>query len=171
MATKRIRKAAAIYACNSREEAQNAIKQIGDLQREHARRTTVMNDAIARITEAEAPQLDELQQRISTLQDGVQTWCEANREQLCGKSKTANLITGEVAWRIRPPSVRVTGEESVIDLLKRMTLGRFVRTKEQVNKEAILNEPEAVASVPGIRVISGVEDFVITPFEVEAESA
>lgn len=170
MAT-RIRKTAQVYACNSREQAQSAIKQLGDLQREHARITTELNDAIARITEAEAPRLDALRQRMDTLQAGVQTWCEANREQLCGKGKTANLITGEVAWRIRPPSVRVTGEESVIDLLKRMALGRFVRTREQVNKEAILNEPEAVAGVPGIKVVSGVEDFVITPFEVETETA
>ncbi len=170
MAT-RLKKTAQVYACNSREEAQSAIKQIGDLQREHTRITTELNDRIAALTESQAPRLDDLRQRLDTLQAGVQTWCEANREQLCGKGKTANLITGEVAWRIRPPSVRVTGEESVIDLLKRMTLGRFVRTKEQVNKEAILNEPDAVASVPGIRVISGVEDFVITPFEVETEAA
>ena len=170
MAT-RIRKTAQVYACNSREQAQSAIKQLGDLQREHARITTELNDAIARITEAEAPRLDALRERIDTLQAGVQTWCEANREQLCGKGKTANLITGEVAWRIRPPSVRVTGEESVIDLLKRMALARFVRTRELVNKEAILNEPDAVAGVPGIKVVSGVEDFVITPFEVETETA
>lgn len=170
MAT-RIRKTAQVYACNSREQAQTAIKQLGDLQREHARITTELNDAIARITEAEAPRLDALRERIDTLQAGVQTWCEANREQLCGKGKTANLITGEVAWRIRPPSVRVTGEESVIDLLKRMALARFVRTRELVNKEAILNEPDAVAGVPGIKVVSGVEDFVITPFEVETETA
>lgn len=170
MAT-RIRKTAQVYACNSREQAQSAIKQLGDLQREHARITTELNDAIARITEAEAPRLDALRERIDTLQAGVQIWCEANRDQLCGKGKTANLITGEVAWRIRPPSVRVTGVDSVIDLLKRMTLGRFVRTKEEINKEAILNEPDAVAGVPGIKVVSGVEDFVITPFEIETETA
>ena len=56
---------------------------------------------------AEAPRLKELQDRIGMLQAGVQTWCEANREQICGKGKTANLITGEVSWRQRPPSVRV----------------------------------------------------------------
>lgn len=168
MAT-RIRKTAQVYACNSREEAQIAIKHLGDLQREHIRLSTELNDAIARLTEAEAPRLDALRQRMDTLQAGVQTWCEANREQLCGKSKTANLITGEVAWRVRPPSVRVTGTDSVIDLLKRMALGRFVRTKEEVNKEAILNEPDSVMGVAGIKVVSGVEDFIVTPFEVETE--
>ena len=170
MATK-LKAKAQTYACSSREQAQQDIALIGMLQREHGRISGELNDRISALTEAEAPRLKELQDRIGTLQAGVQTWCEANREQLCGKGKTANLITGEVNWRQRPPSVRVTGEESVIDLLKRMTLGRFVRTKEQVNKEAILNEPEAVAGVPGIKVVSGVEDFVITPFEVETETA
>lgn len=74
------------------------------------------------------------------------------------KGQDDRLITGEVNWRQRPPSVRITGEESVIDLLKRMTLGRFVRAKEAINK-AILLEPEAVAGVPGIKIITGVEDF------------
>lgn len=170
MAT-RLKTKAAAYVCSSRDQAQSDIALIGVLQREHALISGEINDRIAAITEAEAPRLKELQDRISTLQSGVQTWCEANREQLCGKGKSANLITGEVSWRQRPPSVRVTGEESVIDLLKRMALGRFVRTKEAVNKEAILNEPEAVSGVPGIKLITGVEDFVITPFEVKTEAA
>ena len=170
MATK-LKAKAQIYACSSREQAQKDISMIGMLQREHGRISGELNDRISALTEAEAPRLKELQDRIGMLQAGVQTWCEANREQLCGKGKTANLITGEVSWRQRPPSVRVTGEESVIDLLKRMTLGRFVRAKEAINKEAILLEPEAVAGVPGIKIITGVEDFVITPFEVETEVA
>ena len=174
MATKKTRMkstAVAVAVPQSRSMCADDIRRIGDLQREHARISGELNDRIAALTEAEAPRLKELQDRIGTLQAGVQTWCEANREQLCGKGKSANLITGEVGWRQRPPSVRVTGEESVIDLLKRMALGRFVRNKEAVNKEAILNEPDAVAGVPGIKVITGVEDFVITPFEVETEAA
>ena len=168
MATK-LKAKAQTYACSSREQAQKDISMIGMLQREHGRISGELNDRISALTEAEAPRLKELQDRIGMLQAGVQTWCEANREQLCGKGKTANLITGEVNWRQRPPSVRVTGEESVINLLKRMTLDRFVRAKEAVNKEAILLEPEAVAGVPGIKIVTGVEDFVITPFEVETE--
>ena len=168
MAT-RLKKTAQVYACNSRDEAQAAIKQIGDLQREHARRTTVMNDAIAKITEAEAPQLDDLHKRIETMQAGVQTWCEANRTELCGSGKTANLITGEVQWRMRPPSISIRGAEAVIETLKRLGLQRFVRVKEEPNKEAMLNEPDVVRGVAGISINTGVEDFTITPFEVEVQ--
>ena len=108
MATK-LKAKAQIYACSSREQAQKDISMIGMLQREHGRISGELNDRISALTEAEAPRLKELQDRIGMLQAGVQTWCEANREQICGKGKTANLITGEVNWRQRPPSVRVTG--------------------------------------------------------------
>jgi len=53
----------------------------------------------------------------------------------------------------------------VIETLNRLGLSQFVRSKEEINKEAILNEPEAVKGVAGITVVTGVEDFVITPFE------
>ena len=70
-------------------------------------------------------------------------------------------------WRQRPPSVAVRGADAVIAALKKLGLSRFVRTKEEVNKEAILNDAEAVRGVGGISINSGVEDFVITPFEAE----
>jgi len=62
--------------------------------------------------------------------------------------------------------VRVTGVDAVLDFLRRLGLDRFIRRKEEINREAILNEPEAVACIPGI-TISQAEDFVVSPFEVE----
>lgn len=166
MAT-RIKTPASSTTPQSKVEVQEDIKKIGDLQREQARLTADMNDEIAKITKAVAPNLDLLGEQINLLQRGVHFWCEANREQLCGKGKSANLITGEVAWRQRPPSVRISSVDRVIDMLKQHGLSRFVRVKEEVNKDAILAEPDTVHALPGIVISTGVEDFVITPFEVE----
>ena len=164
-------KAKAKDAPQSRDDCARDIGALGALQREHQRMTTEMNDAIAAITERFQPQLDAVAERAKQLQQGIQTWCEANREVLTdsGRTKTANLVTGEVSWRQRPPSVAIRGADTVIETLKRLGLGQFVRTKEEVNKEAILNEPKAVAGVAGISVITGVEDFVVSPFEQQAD--
>jgi phage host-nuclease inhibitor protein Gam len=43
-----------------------------------------------------------------------------------------------------------------------------VRVKEEINKEAILAEPDLAAKIPGISITQG-EDFVIVPFETELE--
>ena len=157
----------------TREDAARAIREIGDLQRQHLRAKAEMNDAIAAITERWQPHLDALVEQVQMLQAGVQTWCEAHRDELtqAGRVKTANLVTGEVQWRQRPPSVRVTGAEAVIDTLERLGLAAFVRVKKEVNKEAILNDPAGVAGVAGIHINQGIEDFVITPFEQDLQPA
>lgn len=164
---KRIKSAAAVYVPQSKEDVTCDIRKIGDLARELARVEAAMNDEIGEITDRYAPQMDVLKKDLEVLQKGVQGWCEANRDELTnnGKTKTVNLVTGEVQWRNRPPSVSIRGADSVLETLLRLGLERFIRRKEEINKEAILNEPVAVAGVAGITVKSGIEDFAIVPFE------
>ncbi|HGU0933965.1 TPA: host-nuclease inhibitor Gam family protein [Escherichia coli] len=167
---KRIKSAAAAYVPQNRDAVITDIKRIGDLQREASRLETEMNDAIAEITEKFAARIAPIKTDIETLSKGVQGWCEANRDELTngGKEKTANLVTGDVSWRQRPPSVSIRGVDAVMETLERLGLQRFIRTKQEINKEAILLEPKAVAGVAGITVKSGIEDFSIIPFEQEA---
>jgi len=110
----------------------------------------------------------------------VQAWCEANRAQLTqdGKVKYANLASGEIKWRMRPPKVVVRGAETVIELLKQLGLKMFLREKTEINKEAILAgavfqddkilAPTELRAVPGIK-LEQAEDFVIIPFESQLE--
>ena len=168
MATKKkIKTAAKVWIPQSQDEVAAAIRQVGDTSRDLARETADMNDRIAEITQGHQPKIDALKERLQSLQDGIQVWCEANRDRLTngGKVKTANLVTGNVMWRQRPPSVRIRGEENVLDMLRKLHLNRFIRAKEEVNKEAILSEPKAVSGISGITVVTGMEDFVIEPFE------
>lgn len=153
----------------TREECAADIKALGDLQRQLAREQATMNDAIAEITQSHQPRIDELKGLIEKKMVGIQTWAEANRAALTNdnKVKTANLTTGSIQWRIKPPSISIRGVESVLETLKRLGLTRFIRVKEEPNKEAMLNEPEVVKGIAGISIISGVEDFVVTPFEQE----
>lgn len=170
MATRLKTPAATAAVPQSKSDCATYIKHLGDVQREFERSRAEMNDAIANITKSFAPVLEAQSTRMLALQTGIQTWCEANRASLCiGPLKTANLVTGDVSWRLRPPSVSIRGADTVIETLQRMGLERFVRTKEEVNKEAMLNEPDAVRGIAGVNIVSGVEDFSITPFQVEVE--
>ncbi len=159
----------------SKDDCAGSIRTIGDVQREFERERAQMNDAIAATTAKHQPTLSALTERLDRLQAGVQAWCEANRTELCGADdrlgKTANLVTGEVAWRQRPPSVRIANADLVTETLLRMGLGRFVRVKNECNKEAMLQEPNALRGIAGITIVSGVEDFIVTPFEAQAEAA
>jgi len=164
--------AAAIPIPQNREQVAEAIRELGVHQRELARINADMNDELAAVKENYEADAEPRRLRVEALTCGVQTWSEANREALTqnGKVKTAAFTTGEIAWRLRPPSVRVSGQEAVLDLLRRMGLTRFIREKQEVSKEAILNEPKAVSGVAGITILQG-EDFVVMPFEMELAGA
>lgn len=172
MATK-LKRPTLAFVPQSKTDCAAAIRALGDLQRTFERERASMNDQIAAITQAYQPALASLSERMDALQAGIQAWCEAHRTELCGEGdklgKTANLVTGEVAWRVRPPSVSIRGADAVLETLLRMGLGRFVRVKNEANKEAMLAEPDAVRGIAGITIVSGVEDFTITPVEVKAE--
>lgn len=159
--------AAAVAVPQSRDEVTGDIRKLGDLQRNLLRLETSLNDQIAQLTDAVAPQAEALKAEIKGLQEGIQTYCEANRAELTnnGKTKTANLTTGEIRWRSRPPSVGIRKVEDVIDSLKRLNLCQFLREKVEINKEAILAKPEDVKGIVGITIKQGVEDFEIIPFE------
>ncbi|MDR3322983.1 MAG: host-nuclease inhibitor Gam family protein [Zoogloeaceae bacterium] len=159
---------AALYVCQSKEETMNAIKELGDAQRALIRLDTELSDEIAAIRAREIPQIEAYRARIETLTAGVHGWCEANRSTLCEKgAKTANLITGEVSWRIRPASVSVRNKDAVMQTLLDNGMTEFLRMTADIDKEAIRANPQAVRDIKGITVGSTGEDFAILPFEVE----
>lgn len=168
--TARIKQTAARYPVpQTKAQVNDAIARIGILQRERTRIEVAMNDQLAAIKEGFAIEAQPLQDEIEGLSQGIHTWCEAHRmELLKGDAKTCGFPAGEVSWRVRPPRCVVRGVEAVIDALKRLGLSRFVRAREEINKEAVLNEPEAVRGVAGITIEQG-EDFIVKPFESELE--
>ncbi|RRD90090.1 host-nuclease inhibitor Gam family protein [Conchiformibius steedae] len=154
----------------SKQDIIDAIKQIGDISREVKRQEAEMNDGIAALQQQYAEATAPLNAQMEELQKTVQVWCEANRDALTdnGSVKSADLVTGTVKWRNNPPSVRVTGTAAVLALLKaNPDLERFVRVKEEVNKDAVLNERDKFDSgqVPGLKIVEGREYFVIEPHD------
>ncbi len=168
---RKIKSAAPRFAIpQSREDCTDYIARIGRAQRERERIQADMNDQLAAIRANYEEQARPHAETIKALSQGVQVWCDANREALTmgNKTKTANLASGEVRWRMRPPRVVIRGMEMAMEALKGLHLDRFIRIKEEISKEAILADPEAVQHVKGISIDQG-EDFVIVPFETELE--
>ncbi len=167
MAKTRLKKETFSVRYQAREEVEIAIKDIGDLQRELQRKMTAQNDELAAITERYAPELQAIKEQLEPMQDAVQAWCESHRDELTqnGKTKTANFNTGDIQWRQRPPSVNARGIPTILENLKKLGLTQFIRVKEELNKDAILNEPDLAKTVAGISIKTGFEDFIITPFE------
>ncbi len=172
----RSRTEAAPSITQTREEVIANIKRIGDLQRERERVQTSMNDAVAQLQERAAEEIAPFDTEIEELQASILMYCTTNRDVLTdgGKVKFADLITGKVLWRNNPPKVQIRGNDAVLALLEQdEKYERFVRTKREVNKEAVLNEPDFFAGnpVPGLSIVQGKEFFVIEPYNQELPGA
>ena len=165
-------KTSAQIAAQSKDDVIAYIREMGDVSREVKRLEATMNDGIAALQQQYADQSAPHNQRLEELQNAVQLWCEANRDALTdnGRVKFADLVTGIVKWRNNPPSVRITGVDAVIALLNAdPELARFIRTKEEINKDAVLNERALFdqGQVPGLKIVEGKEYFVIEPHDQE----
>lgn len=154
----------------TRDETIEYIAEIGRLQRQRERLQASMNDEISAIKQKYEEQALPLGQDIKQLSEGVQIWCEANRIDLTdnGKVKFAQLASGKVNWRTRPPKVTLRKKDQIIEACHNLGLTRFLRTTEDINKEAMLAEREVAETLQGVSITQG-EDFVITPYETDLD--
>lgn len=160
----------AVPTPKSRQEAEALLLRIGNLQQDVKRIEADMNEELAEVKAAYEEQAAPRKEEIYAKFQALHTWCEANRESLLkGKGKTAKLTTGEVSWRTTPPRVTLRGQAAVIDVLKANGFGDLIRSKEEINKEAILLDPSRVEHLKGITVTQR-EEFVAKPFESQIEA-
>lgn len=155
----------------NRDEVNAAISEIGCLQRERLRIEAQMNDEMAAVKARYDADAKIPGERIAELAKGVQLYCEANRVQLTkdGKVKFHTFATGEVKWRLTPFAVSLSKVADVLALIKAKGLPQYIRTKEEVDKDALLADREAIGdSIKGVRFVQK-EEFSIVPAESRIE--
>lgn len=151
-------------------EVAEFVKQIGEHDRTLDQTQTDLNN---RIEEMKAQALEKSQphqKAIDELFDGILIFAQSRRDELTaqGTKKTVHLSTGDILWRTTPPAVSLSNVEAVIAWCKRYRLNRFIRIKEEIDKIAMLREPDVAERIEGVKIKSG-EEFVVRPSEVKVE--
>jgi phage host-nuclease inhibitor protein Gam len=148
-----------------RDEAEAYLVRLGQIQRDASLNKTALADAIARVTADMEKWNAKLAEEHDRLFRGLQLWAEANRHALTdgGKTKTVRMNNGTVAWRQAPPSVQIKGQEAVLAYLLEKKGEEFLRTKVEINREAMLANAEEASKIPGVTIKSAGESFVIEP--------
>ncbi len=168
--TERVKKAVpAVKIPSSLQEATAALAELGAHQREKQRLQAEMNDEIAKIKEKYEEQADPHRQQIAALLEGLHLYAESHRHEICTSGKkTVQLATGEFGWRTTTPKVQLKNVEMILERIKAMGLTKFIRLKEEINKEAMLAEPEVACQIPGIAIKQS-ETFWVKPEETKLE--
>lgn len=148
-------------------EANRAVKAIGVEQR--------AIDAAVRACEAEIAKLKEkLEAKIAPhLEkrkvhfDGLFAYASVHKAELTVESKTVVLTAGKFLWRYTPPAVLVEDDQKMIDKLKGLDLSDYVRTIEELDREALLRD-RTTLKVAGLSFTQR-EEFVVVPDGIDAK--
>jgi len=172
MSTRTAVKRSVVAVPNSLDEAAKFLARLGQEQREIDRINMALNEKLEGLKVKATAETKPHQESIAGIVDGLFVFAESRREELTdgGKKKTMDLPTGTLAWRVTPPSVSLRNVKEVLVRLKTMGLSQFVRTKEEVDKEAMLKEQKLAKSVKGVSITQH-EDFLVKPTELAAEIA
>ena len=156
----------------SLDEAAQFLARIGKEQRVVDMIQSNLNAAVDKLKTKAIASTKPHQKKISQLVEGLFAFAETNRDELTndGKCKTVEVPTGTFGWRMTPSAVSLRGVKSILKSLKALKLTRFIRIKKEVNKEAMLKEPNVAKTVKGVS-INQHEDFVAKPSELEVEIA
>jgi len=121
------------------------------------------DDDIAQIRAFHASAVGVYAAEAESLIGDVQAYCEAHRADLTqnGKKKSVRFPSGQIGWRKRPASILIADAEVALADALRWGLTQFVRTKNSLDKDAMLKEPKVAATVVGVTVVAGAEEFII----------
>lgn len=154
----------------SLEEAAEFLSLVGQEKRKIEKIQSILNEKIEEWKSKAMVEVKSYDEKISQLVEGLFAFAESNREKLTdgGKRKTVEVPTGTFGWRMTPPAVSLRDVESILESLKSLKLKRFIRIKEEVDKEAMLKEPDVAKTVKGVSITQR-EEFVVKPTEIQVE--
>lgn len=168
-------KTPAVDAPQSTHECACRIAAYGDLQARRNALVAEMSERQRQIGEEYQDRITKIDERLKLEHAAIQMYCESNRSALAEENgvKYIDFTTGRAQWAKQPDTIHAPRDadnlNTVFTLLEQRSLGRFIRTKREVNKEIMLAEkdklPGLIAGIPGLELRTGKEAFSIKPME------
>lgn len=152
------------------EDAAEAESRISELIRMLFAHENAFAEEHERLNKNEEALTDPLRQEIIMLGKSIYDFAEKNRDELTqnGKKKTVTmpLKAGLLQWYRTPSSVKIENAKEVLGRIKTLGFKQFIRTKEEINKEALLEDEALARTINGVTITSQ-EKFAIRPIGVK----
>jgi phage host-nuclease inhibitor protein Gam len=136
-------------------DANLTLKEIGLLERELE---SIDGDAHAKIAEIKTAAVkagEPIRKRITDLSALLGAYAEYNRADLFRDKKTVRISFGIFGYR---KSTSISAKKTTIELLKKLCLDKYIRVKEEADKEAMAAlDDETLAQVDAVRKVK--DDF------------
>lgn len=159
-----------------RAEMETLAREITALTLSRNRQLLEWEEALTMLRDRYESSLVEIEVALETKTAQAREWAEANPEEFKGM-RSVELAHGVVGWRTGQPALKPIGGwtwDRVLAKLKAFPhLLTYVRAKEEVNKQALLGNREALGRETlraiGVRVVQE-ESFYVEPRVGEADN-
>lgn len=125
------------------EEVNISLLEIAKIESRLAKKEASMNDRINKIKEEFDEATAEDRAKKSLLESEIEQYCNSVKKEF-DKSRTKKLTFGEVSFRMTTPKVNQLNRKftvkTTIEFLKKLYKAKYVRTKEEINKDKILED-------------------------------
>jgi phage host-nuclease inhibitor protein Gam len=156
-------------AIQTREELEAAAGQVAALLIERDETAAEMNAALQQVREHFEPRLARLDADVAPLLADVKGWAEEHRLTAFGEKRSLDLLHATIGFRTGNPRLglrRGVKWNMVLDMLKTVLGGAYVRSKEEVDREGLLRDREALGAGKlarlGVEVVQD-EAFFLEP--------
>lgn len=151
----------------SLEEVGFANQRIAELLRQIRMHELTFNARRAEIEKEETGLLKPLVAEIIAIGKSIFQYAEEHRDELTEGEKRRTVIlpkAGSLQWYRTPLSVQIkkSEEEEVLKRLKMLNLLHYIRTKEEINREALLENSNVAPTIQGITIVRQ-DKFAIRP--------
>lgn len=148
------------------QEAAVTERRIGELLRAIRSHENDFEKQRAVLDKKEDELINPLQLEVIALAKSLFTFAQRNRAELTDNNKRKSVVlpgkAGSLLWYTTPLAVTIENVNEVIARIKTLELPQFIRTKEEIDKEAMLKEDALASTIEGVTV-SQQEKFAIKP--------
>ena len=126
------------------EDVDRALLEIGKAESIRSKKEAMMNAQIQKVREKFEEETMLERNTIQTLESDIETYCAKNKKEFEKDKRTIELIHGSVGYRTNPPKVLQLNNKfkvaTSIGLIKKLLTTKYIRSKEELNKESILSD-------------------------------
>jgi phage host-nuclease inhibitor protein Gam len=140
---------------NTLDEANLVLKEIGILEKELEAIDNEAHKQIALIKEDAAKKGQGIRKRITDDAALLNVFADYNKAELFKDRKSVQLSFGSFGYR---KSTSISVKKTTLELLKKLKLDKYIRVKEEPNKEEMANlDDDTLAQVDSVRKVK--DDF------------
>ncbi len=152
----------------SREAMESLVGEIAVLQNQQRLLTSAMDGQIQSIRQHYLAQLTAQNEALEQKMQLARLWAEANPDEF-GPARSIETLHGAVGWRTGQPALKTLAGwtfDRVLQTLKCAGALAYIRVKEEVHKQNLLSDRDALGSEKlrqfGLRVVQE-ETFFVEP--------